>query len=104
MGTIDEVDRSREKFLVDRFHTFLGERARVVAFLLAPRTEPRIVARCNGRRSSALQHAAWAELRPEGGILGIVGMLGLILGIQMIKVAEELVEAVHRRQEFVAIA
>ena len=31
-------------------------------------------------------------------------MFGLVLGIQVIKVAEELVEAVHRGQEFVAVA
>ena len=31
-------------------------------------------------------------------------MLRLILGIQVIEIAEELVEAVHRRQEFVAVA
>ena len=31
-------------------------------------------------------------------------MLGLLLGVEVIEVAEELVEAVHRRQEFVAIA
>ena len=31
-------------------------------------------------------------------------MFGLVFGIQVIKVAEELVEAVHGRQEFVAVA
>jgi hypothetical protein len=31
-------------------------------------------------------------------------MLRLVFGIEVVKVAEELVEAVHRGQEFVAIA
>ena len=31
-------------------------------------------------------------------------MLGLILGVQVVEVAEELVEAVNGRQEFVAVA
>ena len=31
-------------------------------------------------------------------------MFRLVLGIQMIEVAEELVEAMHRGQEFVAVA
>ena len=46
--------------------------------------------------------------RPEGGlelgILGIIGQLRLFLGVEVIEVAEELIEAVHRGQIFVAIA
>ena len=53
--------------------------------------------------ADALQDAARTELRFEGGVLWIVGMLGLVLGVQVIKVAEELVEAVHGRQELVAV-
>jgi xanthosine utilization system XapX-like protein len=43
-------------------------------------------------------------LRPEVRILRIVGILGFLLGVQVIEVAEEHVEAVHRWQEFVAVA
>jgi hypothetical protein len=43
-------------------------------------------------------------LRPEGGTLGIVRVFGLVLCVQVVEVAEELVEAVNRRQEFVAVA
>ena len=53
---------------------------------------------------NALHHAARAELRPERRVLWIVRMFRLVLGIQVIEVAEELVEAVHGRQEFVAVA
>ena len=38
------------------------------------------------------------------GVLRIVGVLRLLLGIEVVEVAEELVEAVHRRQELVAVA
>ena len=52
----------------------------------------------------ASQHAARAELGPEVRILRIVGVLRLFLGVEVIEIAEELVEAVHRRQMFVAVA
>ena len=53
---------------------------------------------------NALQDAARTELRLECRVLRIVRMLGLVLGIQVVEIAEELVEAVHRRQELVAVA
>jgi hypothetical protein len=31
-------------------------------------------------------------------------MLRLLLGVEVVEIAEELIEAVHRRQEFVAVA
>ena len=38
------------------------------------------------------------------GSFGIVGQFRLFLGIQVIEIAEEFVEAMHGRQEFVAVA
>ena len=66
--------------------------------------EARIVARrVNGRRHT-FQDAAWTKLRSERRVLWIVRMFRLIFGIQVIEIAEELVEAVHSGQEFVAVA
>ena len=101
---VDEVDRGGEELLVDGLHALLGERPGILAFLLAPRAEARIVAQRVGGGGHALQDAARTELRSEGGVLWIIGMLGLVLGVQVIEVAEELVEAVHGRQELVAVA
>jgi hypothetical protein len=103
-GAVDEFGRGLQKLLVDRLHAFLGERPGVLAFLLAPGAEARIVARRVGRGRDALQNAARTELRSESRILGIVRVLGLILGVEVIEVAEEHVEAVHGRQELVAVA
>jgi hypothetical protein len=50
------------------------------------------------------QHAARAEALTEGGVLRIVGVLRLLLGVQVVEVAEELVEAVVGRQELVLVA
>ena len=48
---VDEVGRGIEKLPVDRLHALLGERAGVLAFLLAPWAEAWIVTRRVGRRS-----------------------------------------------------
>jgi hypothetical protein len=101
---VDEVERGLEEFLVDRLHAFFGQRAGVLTFLLAPGSEAGIVARRVGGGRHALHDAAGTELSPELGVLRIVGMLRLILGVQVIEVAEEFIEAVNGRQEFVAVA
>ena len=78
--------------LVDGLHALLGQRAGVL---------DRLPALAVGQ---AVEHAARAELLLERRVLGIVGQLGLFLGVQVIEIAEEFVEAVHGRQEFVAVA
>ena len=51
-----------------------------------------------------MDDAARTELLLEVGIFRIVGILRFLLGIQMIQVAEKLIETVHRRQHLVAVA
>src|SRR5215211_7740647 len=99
-----KVDRGLEELLIDRLHALLGERPGVLALLLAPGAEALIVARRVGGGGDAFENAAWTELRAESRILRIVRMLGLILGVEVIEVAEKLVEAMHGRQELVAVA
>jgi hypothetical protein len=41
--TVDKVERGLQKLVVDGFHAFLGERASVIAALLPPLAEPRIL-------------------------------------------------------------
>ena len=104
IGAIDEIRRRVEELAVHRLHALLGQRPGVLALLLAPRAEPRILARGVRGRGDAFQDAARSEGGLEGRILGIVDVLRLLLGIEVIEVAEELVEAVHGRQEVVAVA
>ena len=56
--------------------------------------------------SEALQsmHAARAELGAERRVFRVVRQFRLFLGVEVIEVAVELVEAVHGRQKFVAVA
>ena len=51
-----------------------------------------------------MQHAARAEHCLELRVLRIVGQFGLFLGVEVIEVAEEFIEAVHGRQKLVAVA
>ena len=92
MLAVDEVERGGQELLVHRFHSLAGQRAGVFDGLLAV-----------GRRL-ALQHAARAELLLELGALGVVGVLRFLLGVEVVEVAEELVEPVDRRQHLVLVA
>src|SRR6476659_9016603 len=47
-------------------------------------------------------HVARTDLRPQ--VLRVVGMAGIFHRVEVIEIAEELVEAVHRRQELVLVA
>ena len=104
MRPVHEIERSAEEFLVRRLHALFRQGAGVLAFLLAPRPKARIVAGSLGVGRDAFHHAARAEARLEFRVLRIVRVLRLFLGVEVIEVAEELVEAVHGRQEFVAVA
>jgi hypothetical protein len=104
VGAVDEVERRVKKLLVHRFHALLVERAGVLAVLLAPFAEAGIFPRGLRRGRHASEHPAGTELEFELGVLGIVGVLRLILGIKVVKIAEELIETVNRGQKLIAIA
>ena len=93
-----------EDLVVDGLHALAGERAGVLDRLLADSAEARILGGVVAVGGPAVQHAARAELLPELRVLRVVGILRLLLGVEVIEVAEELVEAVDRRQELVAVA
>ena len=92
MRAVDEVQRASQEFLIHRFHPLHGQRAGILDALGAVRVRP------------GLQHAARRELAAEFGVARVVRVFRLVFGIQVVEAAEELVEAVHRRQMFVAVA
>ena len=101
---LHEVDRGGRSLVVDRLHPLLGQRAGVLDRLLADLAEARIDRRIVLVGGLALEHAARAELLEIRRVLRIVGQLGFFLGIEVIEVAEEFVEAVDRRQRLIAVA
>ena len=98
------VDGGGGGLVVDRLHPLLRERAGVFDRLLADLAEARVVGRVVHVGRLALEHAARAPLGLERRVLRIVGQFRLFLGVEVIEVAEELVEAVDRRQRLVAVA
>ena len=90
---------------VEGLHALLGERTRVLAALLAPRAEALVVGlRAHLVGGVAVEDAPGAELLLEpGDVIRIVGILRLLLGVEVVEVAEELVEAVDGRKELVAV-
>ncbi|MCY1498193.1 hypothetical protein D9M68_321760 [compost metagenome] len=86
---LDELHRRGGRLVVDRFHAFAVERAGVLHLAVG----------------EGMQHAARrVGLEERGIVLRPVGPLGLLFGIQVIEVAEELVEAMSCRQEAVLVA
>ncbi len=92
VGPLDEVDRRVGELVVRRLHALFRHGPGVLDLLAALAVGP------------AVDHAAGAELLPELGILRVVVALRLLLGVEVVEVAEELVEAVDRRQMFVLVA
>ena len=88
LARVHEVERLGGDLLVDRLHALL---------VSGPVSGDAAV-------GEAVDDAARAEPLLELGALRIVGVLRLLLGVQVVEVAEELVEAVVRRQHLVAVA
>ena len=89
--TADEIRCGVAELLVDGLHPFLGQRPGVLDALGAVRVGP------------GVQNPARPELLPKRRVLRIVRQLGFLFGVEVIQVAEELVEAVHGRQVLVAV-
>ena len=98
------VERPGGDFLVHRLHALVGQRAGVLALLLADLAEARVDGRIVLVRRKAVQHAARAELRLEGRVLRVVHVLRFLLGVEVVEVAEPLIEPVDRGQHVVAVA
>ena len=101
---LHEVDGRGRGLVVDRLHALLGQRAGVLDGLLADLAEARIDGGIVAVGRLAFQHAARAEFGLVGRVLRIVRQFRLFLGVEMVEIAEELVEAVHGRQRLVAVA
>ena len=74
------------------FHALLAERPGALDLLRAVRIGP------------AVEHAAGLVLLDHRGILEVVLVLELLLGVEVVERAEELVEPVRRRQRLVCVA
>ena len=101
---LDEIHGSIGDVVVDRHHPRLGERAGVLTDLLADFAEARIDRRIVLVRGFAVHHAARSVPRKECRVFRVVRQFRFFLGVQVVEVAVELVEAVHSGKELVAVA
>ena len=101
---LDEIDRCRGRLVVDRLHAFLGQWSGVLDGLLADLAEAWIDGRIVTVACLASQHPARPELGLERRIFWVIRVFRVFLGIEVIEVAEELIEAMHGRQVFIAVA
>ncbi len=105
---LDVVDGRVGDVVVDGLHPLGVQRPGVLDDLLADRAVLRVVGFVGYLVGGlALQHPArqreLVELRELVGVR-VVELLGLLFGVEVIQVAVELVEAVHRRQVLVHVA
>ena len=90
---VDEGEGMVRHLFIDGLHALLGERTGILDLLSALAVRP------------GVQHAPGTEALLEGRVLRIVRvLLGFLFGVEVVEIAEELVEAVRRRQIFVPIA
>ena len=99
---VDELQRVVEDFVVDRLHPLGIERAGVLDPLLADLAPARLFGGIVAIRGPGMDHVARADHVLQR--LRIVPMRRVLHRVQMVEVAEELIEPVHGRQEFVEIA
>ncbi len=104
--TCAQCSTSDEPFCSDlgRLHALPGERAGVLDGLLADAAPARLLGRVVAVGRLAAQYAAWIERLPERGVARVGALLRRFLGVEVVEIAEELVEAVNRRKELVLVA
>src|SRR6185369_6638904 len=103
MLTLDEVLRRSHKFVIAVLHALFRQGSCVLDLLLADSSPTRLFSRIVFIGGPGMQHAARTEHLLEFWILGIVVHLRLFLGVEVIKVAEELIEAMNSGQKLVEI-
>src|SRR5215813_11168868 len=107
MLALDPILGGRDELIVAGLHAFLGEWACVLDLLLADLAEARINRRVVLVSCYAAQDSARAEFLAELRkvfLIRIVGQFRLFFGVEVIKVAEEFIKAVHGWQVLVAVA
>src|SRR5689334_5477114 len=98
---VDEGQGVFENFIVDGFHALGVKRASVFDALLADFAPARLVRRIVGIRRPGVNHVAGPDLVLHGR--RVIAMRWIFHRVEVIEIAKELIEAVHRWQVFVAI-
>src|SRR4029453_8063022 len=103
-SAIEEVQRVIQEIVLNGLHPLFRQWTGVLDGLLADAAKARIDRRIVVIRGLAVEHPTGEEELFEGRmILRVVRLLRLLLGVEVIQVAVELVESMKGGQEFVPI-
>src|SRR5678815_4077907 len=95
--TVDEIFRRSQEFFIYCFHTFPGERPGIFNHLFTDSSKLRIDSCIIFSGCFAFQHATRPEFLLEAWILWIIRILWFFFSVEMIKIAEEFIEAMNSR-------
>ena len=101
---VHELGSASKKLLINAGHTLTSERASIFDLLLAHLAPPRLNRSIVLVRCPTMKDATRSEIRLECRVLRIVIRLRLFLCIQVVEVAEELIEPMHGGETVVVIA
>jgi hypothetical protein len=105
VGTVDEVKRAGQQVVLDSLHPLAGQRPRIGDGLAADPAEAFVLGRVVGLAGPAVQHPPRGKQPLHDRVVpGVVGLLGLLLGVEVVQVAVELIKAVHGGEVLVAVA
>ena len=93
LGLVDELERVGQDLVVDRLHPLRIERAGVLDLLLADLAPARLDGRVVLVGGPAVDHVARPDLVHQ--VLRVVAVRRILHRVEVVEVAEELVEAVH---------
>src|SRR5262249_11477408 len=98
-----EIDGGVGRLVINVLHALLGKGAGILDLLFAHASPARLLGGIVSIGGVRMDHAARAELLHKIAT-GIRALLGFLFGIQVVEIAEELVEAMYGRQELIQIA
>ena len=104
VALVDEAEGFFGNLIVNRFHAFLGQGTGVLDRLLAYPAKTGIDRWIVLVGRQAVHDASRPEFLEKSGIFGIVDFFRFLFRVQVIEVAEELVESVRRWQVFIPVA
>jgi hypothetical protein len=92
---VDEAHRGSQELLVHRFHALGAEWTCVLDLLLTDPSKAGVLGGIVDLGGEGLEHATRPELCEERRVLRVVHVLWFIFGVEVVEIAEELVEAVN---------
>ena len=99
---VEELECICEDLIIHRLHAFRTELPRILDLLFPDLAPARLHGGIVHVRRPGMDHVSRADLVPK--VLWVVGMARVLHRVEVIQIAEEFVEAMHRGQELIQVA